>query len=78
MTHKIIYNQIDVEAQTFKLSRRPGIRMSSLRLFQQTGRTRRRRNSFAYIVIKYWNRSPLAVASEPEKLAIKNQLDAYI
>ncbi len=33
--------------QLFKLSRRPGLRRSSPRLLQLTGRTRRRRNSFA-------------------------------
>ncbi len=79
LTHKIIYNQIDLGAtQVFKFSRRPGRRMSTLRLLQQTRRTRRRRNSFACRVVKYWNRLPLAVASVPEQLAFKRQLDTYI
>ncbi len=64
LTHKTIYNQIDLEAsQLFKISRRPGLRRSSLRLLQKTGRTRRRRNSFACRGINYWNRLLLAVAS---------------
>ncbi len=79
LTHRIIYNQIDLDAtQMFKFSRRPGRRMSWLRLLQQTQRTRRRRNSFACRVVKYWNRLLLAVASEPEQLAFKRQLDTYI
>ncbi len=41
LPHKIIYNQNDLEAsQLFKFSRRPGLRMSSLRFIQQTGRRR--------------------------------------
>ncbi len=56
LTHKIIHNQIDLEASPlFKFSRRPGLRMSSLRLLQQTERTRRRRKSFARGVVKNWN-----------------------
>ncbi len=48
LTQKIIYNQNDLETtQLFKFSRRPGLRRSSLRLLQQTGRTRRRSSSFA-------------------------------
>ncbi len=39
---------------------------------------RRRRNSFACRVVKYWNRLPLAVASVTDKLAFKRQLDTYI
>ncbi len=55
--HKIIHNQVNLEAtQLFKFSRRPALRRSSLRLLQQTGRTRRR-SSFACRVVKYWNRS---------------------
>ncbi len=35
LTHKILYNQIDLEAtQLFKFSRKPGLRRSSLRLLQ--------------------------------------------
>ncbi len=79
LTHKIIYNQIYLEAsQLFKFSRRPGLRRSSLRLLQQTRRSRRRRNNFACRVVKYWNRLPLAVASVPDQLAFKRQLDTYI
>ncbi len=79
MTHKIIFHQIDLEAfKLFKFSRRPGLRRSSLRLRQQTGRTRRRRSSFAYRVVKYWNRLTFAVASVPGRLAFKSQLDTYI
>ncbi len=78
-THKIIFHQIDPEAsELFKFSRRPGPRRSSLRLLQQTGRTRRKRDSFACRVVKYWNRLPLAVASVPDHLAFKRQLDTYI
>ncbi len=79
LTHKIIFHQIDLEAsKLFKFSRRPGLRRSSLRLLQQTGRTRRRRNSFACRVVKYWNRLPLAVASIQDHLAFKRQLENYI
>ncbi len=67
--HKIIYNQIDLEAfQLFKFSRRPGLKRSSLRLRQQTGTTHRRRNSFACTVIKYRDRLPFVVASVPDPL----------
>ncbi len=72
LPHEMIYNQL------FKVSRRPGLRRSSLRLLQQTGRTRRRRNSSACRVVKYWNRLPLVVASVPDHLAFKRQLDTYI
>ncbi len=79
LTNMIIFLQIDPEAsKLFKFSRRPGLRWSSLRLLQQTGRTRRRRNSFACRVVKYWNRLPLAVASVLDELAFKSQLDTYI
>ncbi len=47
LTHKILYNHIDLDTtQLFKFSRRPGLRKSSITLLHQTGRTRRRRNSF--------------------------------
>ncbi len=40
LTHKIMFHQIHLEAsKLFKFSRRPRLRMSSLRLLQQTGRT---------------------------------------
>ncbi len=79
LTHKIIYNQIDLDTlQLFRFSRRPGLRKLSLRLLQQTGRTRRRRSSFACRVLKYWNRLPSAVASVPDQLDFKRQLDTYI
>ncbi len=80
LTHKIIYNRIDLEAtHLFKFSRRPGLRRSSLGLIKQTGRTRRRgRNSFACRVVKYWNRLPLAVASLTQQLSFKRQIDAHI
>ncbi len=79
LTHKIMFHQIDLEAsKLFKFSRRPGLRRSSFRLLQQTGRTSRRRNSFACRVVKYWNLLSLAVASVQDHLAFKRQLDNYI
>ncbi len=79
LTHKIIFHEIDLEAsKLFKYSRRPGLRRSSLRLYHQTGRTRRRRNSFACRVVKNWNRLPLAAASVQDHLSFKRQLDTYI
>ncbi len=79
LTHKIIYNKIDPEAtQLFKFSRRPGLRRSALRLLQQTRQPRRRRNSFACKVVKYWNRLPLLETSVPNQLVFKKQLDTYI
>ncbi len=73
--HKTLYNQIDLEAtQLFKLSRRPRLRRSSLRLIHQPGRTRRGRNSFTCRVVKYWNRLPLAVALVPEQRTFKNYM----
>ncbi len=79
LTHKIMFGQIDLEAtKLFKFSGRPGLRRSSLRLLQQTGRARRRRNTFACRVVKYWNRLPLAEASVQDHLAFKRQLDNYI
>ncbi len=42
LTLKILYNHKDLDAtQLFKFSRRPGLRRLSIRLFHQTGRTRR-------------------------------------
>ncbi len=64
LTHKILYNHIDLDAtQLFKFSRRPGLRRSLIRLPHQTGRTRRRRNSFACRVVNNWNRLPFAVGN---------------
>ncbi len=78
-THKILSNHIDLdEAQLFRFSRRPGLRRSSIRLLHQTGRTRRRRNSFAYRVVKNWNRLPFAVASVTEQRKFTQLLDSYV
>ncbi len=78
LTHKILYNHIDLVAtQLFKFSRRPGLRRSSIRLLHQTGRTRRRRSSFACRVVKNWNRLPFAVASVTEQRKFKQLLDSY-
>ncbi len=79
LTHKIIYNQIDLEAsQLFKFSRRPGLRRLSVKLLQQTKRTHSRRKTFPCRVFKYWNRLPLAVASVQNPLVFKRQLDTYV
>ncbi len=79
LSHKIMFHQIDLEAsKLFKFSRSTGLRRPSLRLLQQTGGTRRRRSGFACKVVKYWNRLPFAVASVPDQLAFKRQLDTYI
>ncbi len=49
LTHKIMFHQIYLEAfKLFKFSRRPELRRSSLRLLQQTGRTRRTRGNPSY------------------------------
>ncbi len=79
LTHKILYNHKDPEAtQLFKFSSRPGLRRSSIRLLHQTGRTRRRRNSFASRVVNNWNRLPLSVASVTEQHRFKKLLDSYV
>ncbi len=79
LTHKILYNHIDLDVtQLFKFSRRPGLRRLSIRLLHQTGRTHRRRNSFAYRVVKNWNRLPFAVASVTEQCKFKQLLDSYV
>ncbi len=79
LTRKILYNNIDLDAtQLFKFSRRPGLRRSSIRLLHQTGRTRRRRNSFAYRVVNNWNRLPLSVTSVTEQHQFKQLLDSYV
>ncbi len=79
LTHKIFYNHIDLDAtQLFKFSRRSGLRRSSVRLLYQTGRTRRRRNSFACRVVNNWNRLPFSVASVTEQRKFKQQLDSYV
>ncbi len=78
LTHKILYNQTDLEAtHLFKYSRRPELRKSSLRLLHQTGRTRRKRNRFACRVVKHWNRLLLSVQSVPEQRAFKNDYSAF-
>ncbi len=70
LTHKILYNHIDLDAtQLFKFSRRPGLRRSSIRLFHQTGRTRRRRTVL---------RLPFAVASVTEQRKFKQLLDYHM
>ncbi len=69
---RIMFHQIDfVASKLFKFSRRPGLKRASLRLHQKTGRTRKRRNSFACRVVKYWSRLPLAVALVQDHLAFK-------
>ncbi len=69
LTRKILSNHIDLGAtQLFKFCRRPGLR----RLLHQTGRTRRRRNSFACRVVNNGNRLPLAVTSVTEQRKLKN------
>ncbi len=79
LTHKILNNHIDLDAtQSFKFSRRPGLRRSSRRLLQQTGRIRRRRNSFSCRVVNNWNRLPLSVASVTEQHKFKQLLDSYV
>ncbi len=77
LTHKILYNHRGLDAtQLFKFSRRPGLRRSSIRLLHQTGRTCRRRNSFACRVVTNWNRLPFAVASVTEQRKFKQLLDS--
>ncbi len=79
LTHKILYNHIDLDAtQLFKFSRRPGLWRSSIRLLHQTGRTGRRWNSFACRVVNNWNRLPFAVASVTEQRKFKQLLDSYV
>ncbi len=79
LTHKILYNHIDLDAtQLLKFSRRPGIRRSSIRLLSQTGRTRRRRNSFACRVVNSWNRLPLSITSVTEQRKFKQLFDSYV
>ncbi len=73
----MLYNHIDLDAtQSFKFSRRPGLRRSSIRLLHQTGRTRR--NSFACRVVNNWNCLPFAVASETEQRKFKHLVDSYV
>ncbi len=68
LTHKILYDHTNLDAtQLFKFSRRPGLRRSSIRLLHQTGKIRRRRNSFACTIVNNWNRLPLSVASAAEQ-----------
>ncbi len=62
----------------FKFSRRPGLKRSSRRLLHQTGRTRRRQNSFACRVVNSWNPLPLTVPLAPDQRAFKKLQDSYI
>ncbi len=79
LTHKILYNHIDLDAtELCKFSRRPGLRRSSIKLLHQTGRTRSRRNRFACRVVNNWNRLPFAVASVTEQRKFKQLLDSYV
>ncbi len=79
LTHKILYNHIDLDAtQLFKFSRRPGLRRSSIRLLRQTERTRRKRYSFACRVVNNRNRLPFAAASVTEQRKFKQLLDSYV
>ncbi len=79
LTHKILHNQINLDAtQFFKFSRRRELRRSSIRLLHQTGRTRRRRNSFACRVVNNWSSLPLTVASVTEQRVFKKLLATYI
>ncbi len=79
LIHKLLYNHIDLDAtHLFKFSRRPGLRRSSIKLPHQTGRTRRRRNSFACRVVNNWNRLSFAVASVTEQRKFKQLLDSYV
>ncbi len=79
LTHKIPYNQIDLEAtQLFKFSRRPGLRRSSIRRLHQTRRTHRRRKFCACRVVIDWSRLPLTVLSITEQCEFKKITDSYI
>ncbi len=79
LNHKILCNHIALDAtQLFKFSRRPGLRRSLIRLLHQTGRTLRRRNSFACRVVNKWNRLPFSVASVTEQRTFKQLLDSYV
>ncbi len=78
LSHKTHYNHIDLDAtQLFKYPRRPGLRRSSIRRLHQTGRTRRRRNSFVGMVVHNWNHLPFSVASVTEQRKFKQLLDSY-
>ncbi len=63
---------------TVQVLQRAGQKIASFKLLHQTGRTRRRRNSFTCQVVKDWNRLPHAVASVPEQHALKKLLGARI
>ncbi len=79
LNHKFLDNQIDLEGtQLFMFSKRPGLRRSSPRLRQQTGRSRRRRKSFACRDVKYWSHLLLAATSELEQRVFKRQHESYI
>ncbi len=75
LTQKILYNHIDLEGtQLFMFSSRPRLRRASIRLLHQTGRTRRRRNSFACRVVNNRNRLPLTVALVTEQRKFKKAI----
>ncbi len=75
LIHRLQYDIADLKAKgLFRFSRRPGLRRSTLRLLQQTGRTRRRANIFAYGLDKYWNPLQCAVSSEPGQHALNVHL----
>ncbi len=64
-TNEILYNRV---------LQKPELGRSSLRMLHQNGRTwKRGRNSFACMLVNYWNRLPLAVASAPEQRAFKKR-----
>ncbi len=76
LPHKILYSRIHLGApQLFTFSRRPGLRRPSIRLLHQTGRTRKRRNSFACRVSNNWNRLPVTVASVTEQRKFKKTIE---
>ncbi len=72
LTHKMLYNHINLEAtQLFNFWSRPGLRRSSIRLLHQTGRTRRRRISFACRGVNNWNRLPISAVSVTRQRKLK-------
>ncbi len=79
LTDNILYDYTNLDAtQLFKFSRRPGLKRSSIRLLHQTGKIRRRWNSFACTIAKNWNRLPLSVASVTEQRKVKQLLASYV
>ncbi len=79
LTHKILYSHVELDAtQLFKFPGRQGIRRSSIRLLHQTGRTRRRQNSFACRVVNNWNSLPLSVTLVTEQRMFQELLDTCL